>query len=652
MLYGTEEACAKDTPFGAINSIRVASHLGDEFLQEEDAVAAYGSFLRSSLAGELTASGFVEFLSVERATHALTKVGGSVTPYGPINLEYALSRKDIRMCYNEPAAHCTAHVMALSSWSGDEKENRQTERANVLRLPYCASPRASPSPRVFFAYVEYKGRRGASERAARRDGTPDEAVRSGEAGVVSGACAGREAQRWKVCGRGRGRWWWCGVGAIPASSVWSRVREGKQGRAPGRRKGRGTRGGGGDAAKVYFPPSAYLTSGEVAVVIGDIGGPERCDGIGGGGSHRLGTVALCTVHELMGARTENRDGNPPYFCTLLVRASERIDVQAASAIVGSSEVEDVVVAEKPPRERLAHSRPRGAASLLQYEICHFRRAGHPFARLEATLSYPIVPKPQAQQQRDGRKKGAFGNVGIKIALCSSSTTSRTRSRNPLNKQEDLGCRKLLLYRPRVLRIPSPRITSSLLAAVSRPPMPESHTASRTPHLLRTLPSQDPYKSSRRLTSLFGYPKKLAPVAPPSLQFQSTSGMERRSAVPSPAVLLVTFSPLSLAPAARLPIPPCILSTELGGVGAEKAGSGGGPGSRKIPAARKRASAAGHRVGLKVGGQARSRWPAEGTSLVPDHIAPCISIVFVFRRHSSLDETPNATYSSHHMFSTY
>ncbi|KAF8152695.1 hypothetical protein K438DRAFT_1778437 [Mycena galopus ATCC 62051] len=51
-------------------------------------MAAYGSFvyarpqlaLRSNLPGELTRSGFVEFLSVERVTQALTKVGGSVTP--------------------------------------------------------------------------------------------------------------------------------------------------------------------------------------------------------------------------------------------------------------------------------------------------------------------------------------------------------------------------------------------------------------------------------------------------------------------------------------------------------------------------------------------------------------------------------------------
>ncbi|KAF8146017.1 hypothetical protein K438DRAFT_1991186 [Mycena galopus ATCC 62051] len=49
--------------------------------------------VRSNITGELTGSGFVEFLSVERAAQALTKVGGSVTPYGSINLEYALSRE-------------------------------------------------------------------------------------------------------------------------------------------------------------------------------------------------------------------------------------------------------------------------------------------------------------------------------------------------------------------------------------------------------------------------------------------------------------------------------------------------------------------------------------------------------------------------------
>ncbi|KAF8152703.1 hypothetical protein K438DRAFT_1778443 [Mycena galopus ATCC 62051] len=546
MPYGTEEADLREklTPFGAIiatepatlhtsSSCRrtawlrtKASHMLDRNLRvdyrrartpgDEEALrtvldgfeTSIQTVYFSSPASSPAPSSFVEFLSVERATHALTKVGGSVTPYGPINLEYALSRKDLRMCYNEPAAHCTAHVMALSSWSGDEKENSNsgqqgrardgTDRASerpppaVLRLVPCKPKSKSILARTWSAKA------GGERQGERRGGmgmTPDEAaVRSGEAGMVPCAAAGRETQV-KCAGAGasagagagvgggagvapsregatqglralevmrvrRG----CGVDAIAsagprrgaASSVWSRVREGKQGRAPGRRKGRGTRGGGGGAAEVCFPPSAYPTSGEAAVVIGDIGGLERCDGIGGGGSHRLGTVALCTVHELMGARTENRDGNPPYclYCMPLTanfsrwhwrrarapramrrtrrssylscrrfpvqvqaqaqpepraefrldRASERIDVQAAGAIVGSSEVEDVViayvaVAEKPPRERLARSRPRGAASLLQY-------------KLEAALSYPIVPKLQAQQQRDGRKKGAFGNVRI------------------------------------------------------------------------------------------------------------------------------------------------------------------------------------------------------------------------------------------------
>ncbi|KAJ6542852.1 hypothetical protein B0H19DRAFT_1172218 [Mycena capillaripes] len=49
-------------------------------------------FLRSQSTGELTGSGFVEFMSVERATQALQKVSGQITPYGPINLEYALMK--------------------------------------------------------------------------------------------------------------------------------------------------------------------------------------------------------------------------------------------------------------------------------------------------------------------------------------------------------------------------------------------------------------------------------------------------------------------------------------------------------------------------------------------------------------------------------
>ncbi|KAJ7657777.1 hypothetical protein DFH06DRAFT_990628 [Mycena polygramma] len=49
-------------------------------------------FLRSHQTGELTGSGFVEFMSVDRATQALQKVAGTITPYGPLNLEYALNK--------------------------------------------------------------------------------------------------------------------------------------------------------------------------------------------------------------------------------------------------------------------------------------------------------------------------------------------------------------------------------------------------------------------------------------------------------------------------------------------------------------------------------------------------------------------------------
>ncbi|KAJ7468759.1 hypothetical protein FB451DRAFT_1136991 [Mycena latifolia] len=46
-------------------------------------------FLRNNLTGELTGSGFVEFMSVERATEAIEKANGTITPYGPLNLEYS-----------------------------------------------------------------------------------------------------------------------------------------------------------------------------------------------------------------------------------------------------------------------------------------------------------------------------------------------------------------------------------------------------------------------------------------------------------------------------------------------------------------------------------------------------------------------------------
>ncbi|KAJ7166685.1 hypothetical protein C8R46DRAFT_996356 [Mycena filopes] len=50
-------------------------------------------FLRSAVTGELTGSGFVEFMSTERATEALQSVGGSMTPSGVLNLEYSINKQ-------------------------------------------------------------------------------------------------------------------------------------------------------------------------------------------------------------------------------------------------------------------------------------------------------------------------------------------------------------------------------------------------------------------------------------------------------------------------------------------------------------------------------------------------------------------------------
>ncbi|KAJ7726253.1 hypothetical protein DFH07DRAFT_714326, partial [Mycena maculata] len=50
-------------------------------------------FLRNQMTGELTGSGFIEFMSVERATQAIKTHNGSLTSYGPLNLEYAISRE-------------------------------------------------------------------------------------------------------------------------------------------------------------------------------------------------------------------------------------------------------------------------------------------------------------------------------------------------------------------------------------------------------------------------------------------------------------------------------------------------------------------------------------------------------------------------------
>ncbi|KAJ7178717.1 hypothetical protein C8R43DRAFT_871717 [Mycena crocata] len=49
-------------------------------------------FLRNQNTGELTGSGFVEFVSVDRATSAIEKLHGTLTPYGALNLEYAISK--------------------------------------------------------------------------------------------------------------------------------------------------------------------------------------------------------------------------------------------------------------------------------------------------------------------------------------------------------------------------------------------------------------------------------------------------------------------------------------------------------------------------------------------------------------------------------
>ncbi|KAF8144590.1 hypothetical protein K438DRAFT_1782717 [Mycena galopus ATCC 62051] len=141
-------------------------------------------FLRSSLTGELTGSGsgFVEFLSIERVTQALTKVGDSVIPYGAINHEYARSREgytqnhhmylDLRMYWNEPTAHCTAHVMPISSWvrKTEIRSRRRTrcicnstgQNAGRYRQIH-AGENGPPPPRpragVVAAAPGYKGRR-------------------------------------------------------------------------------------------------------------------------------------------------------------------------------------------------------------------------------------------------------------------------------------------------------------------------------------------------------------------------------------------------------------------------------------------------------------------------------------------------------------
>ncbi|KAJ7085388.1 hypothetical protein B0H15DRAFT_950996 [Mycena belliarum] len=50
-------------------------------------------FLRNQATGEITGTGFIDFMSVERATDAIAKFNGTISSYGPINLEYAAPPK-------------------------------------------------------------------------------------------------------------------------------------------------------------------------------------------------------------------------------------------------------------------------------------------------------------------------------------------------------------------------------------------------------------------------------------------------------------------------------------------------------------------------------------------------------------------------------
>ncbi|KAJ6620432.1 hypothetical protein B0H10DRAFT_1791829 [Mycena sp. CBHHK59/15] len=59
-------------------------------LQEFETSIQNMFFLRNQMSGEPTGSGFVEFMSIDRATQAMEKMHGTITPYGPLNLEYAL----------------------------------------------------------------------------------------------------------------------------------------------------------------------------------------------------------------------------------------------------------------------------------------------------------------------------------------------------------------------------------------------------------------------------------------------------------------------------------------------------------------------------------------------------------------------------------
>ncbi|KAJ7250597.1 hypothetical protein C8J57DRAFT_1187956 [Mycena rebaudengoi] len=59
-------------------------------------------FLRNQMSGELTGSGFIEFMSVERAGEAIKALNGLITPYGPLNLEYAMQRKAVERSGEQP----------------------------------------------------------------------------------------------------------------------------------------------------------------------------------------------------------------------------------------------------------------------------------------------------------------------------------------------------------------------------------------------------------------------------------------------------------------------------------------------------------------------------------------------------------------------
>ncbi|KAF8144987.1 hypothetical protein K438DRAFT_2100198 [Mycena galopus ATCC 62051] len=351
-------------------------------------------------------------------------------------------------------------------------------------------------------------------------------------------------------------------------------------------KGARDKGRRGGAAKVFFPPSAYLTSGEVAVVIEILVGLSDATGsvevvrIAWGqwrSAPSLGDIGVVWIAYV--AEDKDADDSGDASESSCFPLSPR--APAASAILGSSEVEDVVMAY------VAVANPRGSdvdcfmlrssafpsswscELAINMRFAHFRRAGDPFASVGGNTELSNYLQTASRQQRDGRKKGAFGNVGIKdraVLLVNHDVEhlgwalGRTLLVPVLAYFGFLSLHHYVVFY--LLHLVGFSSTDAAKVTL-RPALHISYARCR----LKT-----PYNSSRMLASLFGYPKELGSSSAPL--------PASYKARPEWSAASVYF--LSLVPRSRPSSSHAANRTGRwgGDLGSGEGGQGGRPGSRK------------------------------------------------------------------------